>query len=599
MVYYYRLLTLAASLLLTFLAASLFFDYVASDDLEVLDLIRVALLAVTSFGIAWGASLAFSGLFAGAPKAPTLPGLPTKRTAVLVPIYNEDPFATFSRISAMDESLVTTGAEDVFDFVVLSDTRNDDIAAEEEAYFLRLVEERRGKGRMFYRRRPVNHGRKAGNIADFVRRSGAAYDFLLVLDADSLVEGETMVELARRMEAAPDVGLIQTLPKVINAKSLFGRSMQFASWFFAPAFSRGLAAVQGGTGAFWGHNAIIRTEAFAACCGLPRLSGKPPFGGDILSHDYVEAVLLSRGGWKLRLDTDLEGSYEEAPDDLMAFAKRDRRWCQGNLQHIRLLIAPGLPLWSRYFLLQGIMAYLASPLWLAFLVTSIMAPFFATGPVYFPEQGMLFPRFPHVDTSKALMLLATVAALLILPRLLILARASGQASDRGFSGTASVAWSTIVEVLWSSVMAPIMLLFQSRAVLQIVTGADGGWPVSARDEGVSLGEAWSGSWWMSAIGILTLTVAGVATPELLPWLLPVGVPMVLAPLVIYASATPRSGLSAARVGLFATPAELTVPRVVDRHRSVISRWGGRPPEDAEIPDAETTAIPTSEVEPGR
>jgi len=577
MVYYYRVLTLTAALLLTFVASSLFFDYVASDDLDALDLLRVALLAITSFGIAWGATLAFAGLFARDPKAPPPGPLSApRRTAVLVPIYNEDPVATFSRVSAMSDSLAATGQQDAFHFVILSDTRSDEIAAQEEAWFLRLVRETGAEGRMFYRRRQANHGRKAGNVADFVRRSGGNYDFLLILDADSLVEGATMVEMARRMDAEPTVGLIQTLPKVINAKTWFGRSMQFASWFFAPSFSRGLAAVQGTTGTFWGHNAIVRTEAFAATCGLPKLSGEPPFGGDILSHDYVEAALLASGGWKLRLYTDLEGSYEEAPDDLIAYAKRDRRWCQGNLQHLRLVMAPKLRLWSRFFLVQGIMAYLASPLWLAFLLTSLVAPFFESGPVYFPEQGMLFPHFPHVDTAKAVMLLVTVFGLLILPRLLILVRASGSARHHGFAGTASVVWSTLVEVIWSSVMAPIMLLYQSRSVLQIVTGSDGGWPVSDREEGISLGEAWAGSWWISAAGILALSVAGAFTPDLLPWLLPVGIPMVLAPLIIYGSATRGSGLLAARFGLFATPTELSPPKLVLDRRAVLARWTGQP-----------------------
>jgi len=592
MVYYYRVLTLTAAFLLTLLATSLFFDYVASDDLDALDLVRVTLLAITSFGIAWGAALAFSGLFARDPKVPApAPLLQRRMTAVLVPIYNEDPVATFSRIASMSDNLVATGRADDFHFIVLSDTRDEEIAAAEERWFLRLVEETGAGARMFYRRRPMNHGRKAGNVADFVRRSGASYDFLLILDADSLVEGETMVEMARRMDAEPDVGLIQTLPKVINAKTWFGRAMQFASWFFAPSFSRGLAAVQGSAGAFWGHNAIVRTEAFAQTCGLPKLSGKPPFGGDILSHDYVEAALLAGGGWKLRLYTDLEGSYEEAPDDLIAYAKRDRRWCQGNLQHMRLLLAPGMRLWSRFFLVQGIMAYLASPLWLAFLLTSLVAPFFEAGPVYFPEQGALFPQFPHVDKAKALMLLATVFALLILPRLLIVARATGTAAHQGFTGTASVGWSTVGEVLWSSVMAPIMLCYQSRSVLQIVTGADGGWPVSDREEGISLAEAWAGSWWITAAGIVALTVAAVFTPELLPWLLPVGLPMMLAPLIIYGTSTKGSGLLAARLGLFATPTELKPPKLLLDRRAVLARWLGEPLHPRKEEAMPTIAVP--------
>ncbi len=263
-------------------------------------------------------------------------------TAILVPVYNEDPVATFARIAAMDASLRATGPGDRFHFAILSDTRSDEVAARERIWFLRLLADTHGEGRIFYRRRTQNKGRKAGNIEDFIKRAGAAYEFAIILDADSLMEGATMVEMVRRMEAAPDLGLLQTLPTIIRAKSRFGRTMQFAGAFYSPIFARGLAMMQGRTGPFWGHNAIVRVKAFAQSCGLPELSGRPPFGGHILSHDYVEAALLARAGWTVRVDDDLAGSYEEAPENIIDHAKRDRRWCQGNLQHARLIFAPGL-----------------------------------------------------------------------------------------------------------------------------------------------------------------------------------------------------------------------------------------------------------------
>ncbi|MCE8471342.1 glucans biosynthesis glucosyltransferase MdoH, partial [Rhodovulum sulfidophilum] len=282
--------------------------------------------------------------------------LPHQPTVVLVPICNEDPVTTFARIAAMDGSIQAAGLR--CDIAVLSDTRDPENAARERDVFARLLAETGGAGRIFYRRRTDNRGRKAGNIEDFIQSSGGAYEFALILDADSLMEGVTIRRMIARMQADPRLGLLQTLPKIIGAGSLFGRAMQFSASFHSPVFARGLARLQGNTGPFWGHNAMVRVRAFAESCGLPALEGKPPFGGHILSHDYVEAALLARAGWRVKLDETIEGSFEEGPDNILAHAKRDRRWCQGNLQHIRLVLAPGLAGWSRFVFLQGIFAYL-------------------------------------------------------------------------------------------------------------------------------------------------------------------------------------------------------------------------------------------------
>ena len=229
------------------------------------------------------------------------------------------------------------------------------------------------EGRMFYRRRERNVGKKAGNIEDFVSRSGAAYDYALILDADSLMDGATIGRMALRMDADDELGLLQTVPVVIRAETIFGRLMAFSSAYLSPYFARGQSLMQRREGPYWGHNAIVRVKAFAASCGLPVLSGKPPYGGHILSHDYVEAAMLAREGWKVEVDPTLAGSYEEGPENLIEYAKRDRRWCQGNLQHRRLIAAPGLKFWSRFTFVQGIMAYMASPLWLLLLAPGWLA----------------------------------------------------------------------------------------------------------------------------------------------------------------------------------------------------------------------------------
>ncbi len=367
-----RCAALCAAAGLSLAGAWLFLRFTGEGGLNLLDILRATLVAISGFWLVWGSIAAVLGVFTPERRTQAIPaaGL-SSRTAILVPIYNEDPAATFSRVAAMNRSLVRLGVAEHFHFAVLSDTQDMVLAADEVVQFERLFGEPLALGRMFYRRRERNVGRKAGNIEDFVSRSGGAYDFALILDADSLMEGETILAMAQRLEADPELGLLQTVPTIINARTLFGRSIQFAAAYLSPTFARGAAQMQGREGPYWGHNAMVRMRAFAASCGLPELSGTPPFGGHILSHDYVEAALLSRAGWKVEVDAALKGSYEEAPDNLIEYAKRDRRWCQGNLQHGRLIAAPGLKAWSRFTFIQGIMAYLASPLWLLLLVASI------------------------------------------------------------------------------------------------------------------------------------------------------------------------------------------------------------------------------------
>ncbi|HCY98822.1 MAG TPA: glucans biosynthesis glucosyltransferase MdoH [Rhodobacter sp.] len=560
-----RFLTLAASFAAAIAAGLVFYSYGTADGPDALDVVRALLITISTWWLAWGAVQGLLGL-TSRPKPPLQrhAGAIRGRTVIIVPVYNEDPQVTFARIAAMDISLAATGDPAQFHFAVLSDTRSEAIARDEKQWFARLLADRGGKGRMFYRRRAQNIGKKAGNLEDFIATSGAAYDYALILDADSLMDGGTIVEMVRRMEAVPDLGLLQTLPKIVRARSRFGRSMQFAAAFYSPIFARGLAVMQGRTGPFWGHNALVRVRAFAESCGLPVLSGPPPFGGHILSHDYVEAALLARAGWQVRLDDDLEGSYEEGPENIIDHAKRDRRWCQGNLQHTRLVGAPGLKLWSRFVFVQGIFAYIAPVFWLAFIVASILAPHFAPGPDYFPDPYWPFPVFPPDETFKAVGLAVGVFGLLILPKLLIVAdaQASGRADRFGRAAT-----STLAELVLSSIQAPIFLMFQTRSVAQVVMRRDGGWPANNRGDGtLSLGDAWAASWWITATGAVALGMTWQWTPALLPWLLPVGLPMMVAPVIIAWSSRPQFG------HLFEVPSDGNPPQIVQLHDACLARW---------------------------
>ncbi|MBC2837485.1 glucans biosynthesis glucosyltransferase MdoH [Paragemmobacter straminiformis] len=562
-----RTLALGASLAAAYGGFLLFLQFGAADGLDSFDILRSALIFASTFWLAWGAITALAGLTTRPPLPPRHTGALTARTAILVPVYNEDPVATFARIAAMEASLRRTGMGHLFHFAILSDTRDDAIAARERMWFLRLLADTDGEGRIFYRRRTKNKGRKAGNIEEFIKRSGAAYDYGVILDADSLMEGATLVEMVRRMEAAPALGLLQTLPTIIHARSRFGRTMQFAGAFYSPIFARGLAMMQGRTGPFWGHNAIVRMRAFAESCALPELSGKPPFGGHIMSHDYVEAALLARAGWTVRVDDDLQGSYEEAPENIIDHAKRDRRWCQGNLQHSRLLLAPGLKPWSRFVFLQGILAYIAPVFWLAFLAASIAAPLFAPPIDYFPIESWPFPVLPVSQVSKALGLAIGVVGLLFLPKVLIVLDAALRGRVRGFGGALRATQSTLAELVLSSITAPIFLMFQTRSVLQVLRGADGGWPAQSRGDGsLTLAEAWAASHWIVTTGVVVLGAAQWFAPALVLWLLPVALPMVLAPVLIAWTSHPS------RSGLFLTPTELAAAPVMDLQDAVLTRW---------------------------
>ncbi|MDA0704893.1 MAG: glucans biosynthesis glucosyltransferase MdoH, partial [Proteobacteria bacterium] len=339
-------------------------------------------------------------------------------TAILAPVYNEDPQSVAAALSAMADGVARL-APGRFAVFVLSDSNRPDSWIAEEAVFARLVAAAPAACPIHYRHRRRNTDRKAGNIGDWVKRWGGAFEAMLVLDADSLMAPRTIVEMARRLAADPGLGLLQTLPAIVRGRSLFARLQQFANRCYGPIFGNGLAAWHGRSSNFWGHNAIIRTKAFADAAGLPQLKGKPPFGGSVLSHDFVEAALLCRAGWGVRLDTDLAESHEEAPPSLLDVMVRDRRWCQGNLQHVRFLFARGLSFTSRLHLFSGMMAYLSAPLWFALVIVGLLIAVQAgiTRPEYFAEPS-LFPTWPVFERKRAVALFVVSMGVVLAPKAL-------------------------------------------------------------------------------------------------------------------------------------------------------------------------------------
>ncbi len=490
------------------------------------------------------------------------------KTAVVMPIYNEAPSRVFASLQAIWEDVEATGLGRHFDWFFLSDTTDPDIWIAEERALIALRERLGPDCRVYYRHRPKNTSRKAGNIADFVTRWGGAYPQMVVLDADSLMTGHAIVTLAQRMEADPDSGIIQTLPLIINRNTLFARVQQFAARIYGPVIAAGLSAWMGRDGNYWGHNAIIRTAAFAAHCGLPDLRGKPPFGGHILSHDFVEAALIRRAGYAVYMLPTLKGSYEESPPSLIDVSSRDRRWCQGNLQHTRLLPTKGLHWASRQHFLTGIFGYLASPLWMTQLIVGILIVLQATyiRPEYFTNEFTLFPAWPRFDAERSLALFGLTMGILLAPKFfgLFLALIDGE-TRRGGGGFIRLTISALLEIIMSALLAPIMMLVQTGHVTHILFGFDTGWNPQRRDDGSIPFKAIARKHRSHmALGVVSLIAGLLISPSLVAWMSPTIAGLIFAIPISWASGQLAIGLGLRKIGLLTTPEEKNTPPIAVR-----------------------------------
>ncbi len=493
-------------------------------------------------------------------------GTPLSKTAIVLPIFNEDVTRVFKGLEAIYRSLQASGQIVYFDFFVLSDSNDPDIWVEEEVAWAELCRRVDGFQRIHYRMRRSSIKRKSGNVADFCRRWGTYYNYMVVLDADSIMEGDTLVKLVKMMDKHPQVGLIQTAPVAVNRESLFARIRQFANHVYGPMFAAGLNYWQLGEAPYWGHNAIIRVAAFMAHCGLPRLPGGGSLGGEIMSHDFVEAALMRRGGWSVWLAYDLKGSYEEPATTLLDDLKRDRRWCHGNLQHSKLVLANGIHLVHRTLFVMGILAYVSAPLWLTLLLlSSFEAIQQAMTPIqYFGNLPSLFPQWPVSYQLRALSLFAFTMCLLFLPKFLALSLiVKDQDLVRQSGSRLKLTLSVIVESLLSVLMAPIRMVGHSRFVVQTLLGARSQWGAQQRTD-YQLG--WKDALVYHGVDMLIGIAWGVLVYQLAPgffwWLIPVLTGLVLA--VPTASLTSRKdlGVRSKRWGLFLIPEETLPPPIL-------------------------------------
>lgn len=483
------------------------------------------------------------------------------RTALLFPVYAEDPVEVAAAIDAVSADLAHCSAG--FDIFVLSDTQ--DLARREfERYvYARLAADISDRVKLYARWRTPNTAKKAGNIQDWVTAYGGAYRYFVVLDADSVMTGETLVGLVSAMEREPELGLLQTVPRLVGSETVFARAQQFAAAYYGPLVATGLSAWQGDSGNYWGHNAIIRTQAFATSAGLPELQGKPPLGGHILSHDFVEAALLVRSGWRVRLAPHACGSFEGCPPTLADLLIRDRRWAQGNLQHMKILGAWRLAAISRLQLILGAWSYLASPVWAATLFVGVVLALEArfANPKYFGTEISLFPKWPVFDAQKALILFIVTLGIVHLPKVLgiVWAMRSRHRREDG-DGALRLIVGMLFESVLAALIAPILMVSQTSAVLAVLAGRDAGWGAQRRSGGDSLFSShvrrhrWHITW-----GIAVAVACAAISWQVLAWMLPVVLGMVGSAAIAMATSRPAPRWAA---WLLATPEDLHPPAVL-------------------------------------
>jgi len=540
-----RLITFGGSLVLTAIAGyqmatmlPLTFDdaYLGGWNAPVSLALTWLLLALFTITFGWVALTAMAAV-AGAvcakdflkadPQAPLV-----GQSVLLMPVYNEDPVSVCARLAAMAEDLDRIGLARHFEIFVVSDSDDPALWPQEAATVQDLQRQLTDIMPVWYRRRGRNTARKAGNIREFINRWGERYDYMVVLDADSLIAGDTLATLVREMDADADLGILQTLPRLVGGETLYARMQAFANAIYGPVFARGLSAWQGEDGNYWGHNAIIRVRAFAESAGLPSMAGPRPFGGEIRSHDFVEAALMLRAGWTVRMLTELKGSWEESPPTLLDAAVRDRRWAQGNVQHLAVLPTKGLRWPSRVHMLMGVMNYVSSPLWLATVLAGLAL-------YAWTEWHPASVGSPLFESPRMILLFSATMGLVLMPKLLGLARALGTGRRPRETGRWRLLAIAVSEQLFSILCAPIVMMLHSRFLWEIFRGQDSGWSAQQRR-----GRAFPlrvllqrhGSQTLAGLG-MTALLAWVSSPLLL-WMLPMTLGLALS--------IPLSAISASR-----------------------------------------------------
>lgn len=518
------------------------------------------------------------------------------RHAVVMPVYNEDTKRIMVGFEVCIRELMDSNSAANFDFFMLSDTRDAQKADAELRAFTRL-QKRLGNyaSQVFYRRREQNLHRKVGNLKEFCERWGGNYEAMIVLDADSIMSKTRMIDLARRIEQNPDTALVQTIPMPVRQDTFFGRFVQFAAHLYSPMLATGLSFWQTDSANYWGHNAIIRIAPFMQHCGLPTLEGRAPFGGEILSHDFVEAALLRRTGWQAYLLTDTTGSYEEVPSNIVDYAIRDRRWVQGNIQHLGLLNVKGLKMANRLHFLFGAFAYMSSLILFCMLALGTAdALIRATSvPEFFVSEYQLFPSWQVARQDMMMVTMWGTAALLFLPKLLGIVLALIQRRYQ-FGGAWSLVKGAAIELAMAILIAPLMMFYHSFFVLSVFVGHSVKWEAQEREgRKVPWKIAIKHTQLMSCIAVAWGVTTFYFTPSLFMWLLPVLIGMVLAAPVIHFSSSSEWGIAMRKMGIFVIDQEVNECTALKRLRVAMSFFAisQHKPEVPALPKSLWVAMP--------
>ncbi len=482
----------------------------------------------------------------------------TERTAIVMPVYNEVAERVFRHLQAVVQTLDETDQADAFDIFLLSDTQDPEIAAEEEARFRQWHAEDPRPERLHYRRRTDNAGHKTGNLREFCDTWGDRFTHMVVLDADSVMSGEAIVRLVRYMQKNPSLGILQSLPVGLPSASAFARIFQFGMRHGMRAYATGGAWWQGDEGPYWGHNAVLRLAAYRDHCVLPRLPGKPPLGGEILSHDQVEAVLMRRAGYEVRVLPEEGGSFEENPPTLPDYLKRDLRWCQGNMQYLKLLHLPGIRPLGRLQLVLAILMYVAAPLWLGFLILGFsQAVSGALMPSAAAATSAVAIAVPELAIGLFLVMISmTLAPVLFGVADVLLDRHKRQA----YGGGAAVVRGTAAQIAFSVLLGPVLSVAHSIFIIGLFFGRTARWDAQIRDgHRISVRQAAAGLWPQTLAGMAIVAILAAAAPSVLPWAAPICSGLLLSIPFACITSSPAFGRWLQRIRLCATPEERQPP----------------------------------------
>ena len=549
--------TIAAMLVLAALA-------LAPGGLGAVDLILIWLFALTLpwqvIGF-WNAAIGFLIMrFARDPVAAVLPAAArvtgaepiTASTAILLCIRNEMPERAARHLEPLLAGLAGSGFAAQFHIYVLSDTDDCAIAAQEEARFDAMAAEWSGSVAFTYRRRALNRGFKAGNIEEFCDRWGARHDLAVTLDADSIMPAAAVLKMVRIMQAAPEIGILQGLVIGAPSKSAFARVFQFGMRLGMRSYTIGSAWWQADCGPYWGHNGVLRLAPFMAHCRLPQLAAKGPLGGAILSHDQIEAVLMRRAGFEVRVLPQEDLGFEENPPTLIEFLRRDQRWCQGNMQYLGFLDLPGLRPVSRYQLVFAILMFVGSPAWIGLFTLATLALAAAPTPGEFIAPGAGLAVFVCVLAMWFAPKIATVIDIL-----------SRRAARRAFGGGLRFAAGVAVETVFTLLLLPIMWLRHTVVMAGLLFGRTIDWKTQVRDgHAVAWADAARDLWPQTVLGLAALALLAATHPAAIPYALLIAGGLALAIPFAVVTSSSISGEILAATGIGRLPEETAPPDVL-------------------------------------